>query len=469
MQKMSVLCHDARRHNEMDGVASRTTAAAGFRNKPPWRFPQVRIGTLTAICAFAALCGSAHASPSWQLESREPAAAPEAQSLGAPARPESKPTYTPRYHTIANDILAIEKDAAGGVTSEMLQLLDTLLDEAKAEITVKPASADRELREQEAAATLKKIDDILIRHNFIYPLDTPVCWTVSLWNALKPENLGKPVLDRVLAGSKNRRRKDERQKDHICCDKPFHLADCDTASFLYLAVADVLDLPLSLVEVPGHNFVQWSFGGIELLRWETMYGCVKGLDYYNDSFQWNGSRQDLVDRGVYLRPMTRQEVMGYAHTNAGLMWQRGVDYGKDAGCGCTLGYGRPPDFGRAVEAYRRSIQLYRTSPFAYNNAAWLLATTEDDKLRNGPEAVKLALRAVDIWPTASHLDTLAAAYAEAGDFGQAELTERKAYDRVDDSTWNAEYEKLWLAYKAGKTYLHYKHETAKPGSQPPVP
>jgi hypothetical protein len=53
--------------------------------------------------------------------------------------------------------------------------------------------------------------------------------------------------------------------------------------------------------------------------------------------------------------------------------------------------------------------------------AWTLATHPDAKLRDGNEAVKLATHAVSITrgKDAGLLDTLAAAYAEAGEYPNA--------------------------------------------------
>ena len=63
-----------------------------------------------------------------------------------------------------------------------------------------------------------------------------------------------------------------------------------------------------------------------------------------------------------------------------------------------------------------------------NQAAWLMATSSDASLRNGADAVELARRAVQLVgerePTT--LDTLAAAYAEAGRFPDAVQTARRA-------------------------------------------
>jgi tetratricopeptide (TPR) repeat protein len=63
-----------------------------------------------------------------------------------------------------------------------------------------------------------------------------------------------------------------------------------------------------------------------------------------------------------------------------------------------------------------------------NNAAWFRATCPDASYRNGREAIELASRActIDKWKDADEIDTLAAAYAEAGNFAEAERFELKA-------------------------------------------
>lgn len=64
---------------------------------------------------------------------------------------------------------------------------------------------------------------------------------------------------------------------------------------------------------------------------------------------------------------------------------------------------------------------------AAHNLAWLLATHPDAGIRNGAEAVRLAQRAAAQLPGEPNpLDTLAAAYAEAGRFEDAERTARQA-------------------------------------------
>jgi TPR repeat protein len=63
---------------------------------------------------------------------------------------------------------------------------------------------------------------------------------------------------------------------------------------------------------------------------------------------------------------------------------------------------------------------------ALNDYAWLLATSPFDSVRDGQQAVTLALQAVSHERSPAYLDTLAAAYAETGKFDKAVETQREA-------------------------------------------
>jgi TPR repeat protein len=68
----------------------------------------------------------------------------------------------------------------------------------------------------------------------------------------------------------------------------------------------------------------------------------------------------------------------------------------------------------------------QSSTQALNDYAWLLATSRFAEVRDGARALNLAQRAVDRARNPSYLDTLAAAYAELGQFEQALQTQREA-------------------------------------------
>jgi tetratricopeptide (TPR) repeat protein len=82
----------------------------------------------------------------------------------------------------------------------------------------------------------------------------------------------------------------------------------------------------------------------------------------------------------------------------------------------------------AVPHLREAVRLRPDWVEALNQLAWLLATHRDAALRNGAEAQRLAARAVSLTGTndARSLDTLAAAYAEAGRFGEAATAAQQA-------------------------------------------
>lgn len=85
-------------------------------------------------------------------------------------------------------------------------------------------------------------------------------------------------------------------------------------------------------------------------------------------------------------------------------------------------------------ALRELRELAKATPPSYedlNNLAWLLATSPDAKIRNGAEAVALSKRACALtaYQKPIPLGTLAAAYAEIGDFTNAVKMAQAAIER----------------------------------------
>ena len=75
----------------------------------------------------------------------------------------------------------------------------------------------------------------------------------------------------------------------------------------------------------------------------------------------------------------------------------------------------------AEMAYREAAALDPLFLWPLNNLVWMLSTSKDRSVRNGPNAVKCALEVCEKsnWNCWAFLGTLAAAYAEAGDFKRA--------------------------------------------------
>jgi len=91
--------------------------------------------------------------------------------------------------------------------------------------------------------------------------------------------------------------------------------------------------------------------------------------------------------------------------------------------------------GRTAEAlahWRDGLQLQPNDPPALRRVAWVLATSPDTAIRDGAQALAFAVRALELsgGKDAQVLDTLAAAYAEKGQFADAALTARRAQARA---------------------------------------
>jgi hypothetical protein len=84
----------------------------------------------------------------------------------------------------------------------------------------------------------------------------------------------------------------------------------------------------------------------------------------------------------------------------------------------------------------------------------ILAACPEAKCRDGKKAVEAATRACELteWKKADCLDTLAAAYAESGDFNAAVMWERKAIAIVADERNKDAFRSRVALYQARKPY-----------------
>ena len=85
---------------------------------------------------------------------------------------------------------------------------------------------------------------------------------------------------------------------------------------------------------------------------------------------------------------------------------------------------------RVLAEQRERVRSRPDDPTVLSDLAWSLATNPNDSIRNGGEALEFAQRAAELsdGQEPAILDTLAAAYAEAGRFSEAVQTARKALD-----------------------------------------
>ncbi len=198
----------------------------------------------------------------------------EACASGPVTKPRS---YQSKYKTLAHEVLDIEHEH--NLDVEAYFLLDKILGSARDEPLSAPIE-DLQPRER-ALLALRAISNLLAGFGFEY------------------DNVN--LLYRGLC----RRR-----------------INCDGYSVLYLAVGEVLGLPIKMVRAPQHTFVRWHLNEKEYINWETTVGREKDDAYYISKH--NIAKQS--ERRSALRSLditkNRNEILANAYVNSGVEWLR---------------------------------------------------------------------------------------------------------------------------------------------------
>jgi tetratricopeptide (TPR) repeat protein len=117
----------------------------------------------------------------------------------------------------------------------------------------------------------------------------------------------------------------------------------------------------------------------------------------------------------------------------------------------------------AIAQYQTALQIAPKSLVALNNLAWVLSTSANPSIRNGPKAVALAEQAVRLSGGADpfFLHKLAAAHAGDGNFSKAlEVAERALQLAVDQK-------KIALARELERNIALYRINTPLPSTSSP--
>lgn len=177
----------------------------------------------------------------------------------------------------------------------------------------------------------------------------------------------------------------------------------------------------ALAENPGYQPAHNGLGKI-LLEEGDLEGALR---HFSEAATLKP--QDPVarsNRGLVLARMGRW-LEAEEEFAAGLKWApTNADWWSSVGI-CREQLGNRRD---AVVAYRTALVLDSDHHLAANNLAWLLATAPEPELRDGVRAVELSEQVVASGGSASALDTMAAALAEAGRYHDAVAVAEQALD-----------------------------------------
>jgi tetratricopeptide (TPR) repeat protein len=106
----------------------------------------------------------------------------------------------------------------------------------------------------------------------------------------------------------------------------------------------------------------------------------------------------------------------------------------------------------------RAVEVSPDNSEAQNALAWMMSTSPDQKFRNGKDALTHASKAcyLSSWQQGNLIDTLAAAYAELGNFSEAVMWEQRAITLPDmmsaSSAMQQDAAKRLELYKAKQPY-----------------
>ncbi|HWB09944.1 MAG TPA: tetratricopeptide repeat protein [Pirellulales bacterium] len=89
----------------------------------------------------------------------------------------------------------------------------------------------------------------------------------------------------------------------------------------------------------------------------------------------------------------------------------------------------------AIDDYEQALKIAPANSGVLNNLAWVLATSPEAELRDGNRALELAMKACEVtnYKQAHILSTLAAAYAEKGDFATARKWSAQSVEMGEDA------------------------------------
>lgn len=121
--------------------------------------------------------------------------------------------------------------------------------------------------------------------------------------------------------------------------------DCVGYSLLYLGISEHLGLPMVGISVPGHLTLRWNLSDGSYINWEATVPAKCKDDFY---ISWKNISQNAVENGVYLRSLSKKEIIAQQYYNLSLVWKERRQFDK------------------AMKALDKAIKLFPKYSDAYN-------------------------------------------------------------------------------------------------------
>ena len=161
-------------------------------------------------------------------------------------------------------------------------------------------------------------------------------------------------------------------------------------------------------------------------------------------------------RGIVLQELGRVDLAQQSYKEAIKSADKAITLQPSAVAFHRRGYAyqKLGQYQSAIADFNKAIKMDPVSHGVYGSLAWLNATCPDETYRDGESAIRHARKANELthWKNVIHLEALAAAYAEVGNFPEAESYQRQAISLITDKKVKSEILERLELYKAGKAY-----------------